>query len=88
MEDKELMIFICTMQIAILALYTAWKVKKSKHAEYDNFATLFSELKEDPDLFFIFVSFQLITCELNKLASKQKMYSIKATCNSYCFSID
>lgn len=73
MEDEELMIFIRTMQVAILALYTARSKKASvgktvddgypkiKAVEYGDFATLFSELKEDLDLFFIFVSFQVIT---------------------------
>ncbi|XP_020298389.1 uncharacterized protein LOC109862686 [Pseudomyrmex gracilis] len=66
MENRELA-FICTMQVAVLELYAAWKAQIGKRwknrrwwvrpindrrAEYGDFQTLFSELKEDTDLFF------------------------------------
>ncbi|XP_024893938.1 protein ALP1-like isoform X1 [Temnothorax curvispinosus] len=67
MDDENIMLFICAMQVASLALYTAWKAEKSKRwrnrrwwvrpintrrAQYGDFATLFAELKEDEDMFF------------------------------------
>ncbi|EZA51165.1 hypothetical protein X777_10296 [Ooceraea biroi] len=84
MEHEEL-IFICTMQIAVLALYAAWKAEKSKHwknrrwhvrpintrrAERGDFATLFSELKKDSDLFFWYTRMDVPTFyELLRLVS-------------------
>lgn len=67
MDDESIMLFLCAMQVASLALYTAWKAEKSKRwrnrqwwvrpintrrAQYGDFATLFAELKEDEDMFF------------------------------------
>src|SRR5580765_8418270 len=85
MEDEELLLFICTVQVAVLALYTAWKAERGKRwknrrwwvrpinrrrAEYGDFATLFSELKEDPDLFFRYTRMDVLTFyELLRLVS-------------------
>lgn len=63
---KDQLTLICTMQVAMLVLYIAWKAKRAsvgeiddggyvpeeKHPEYGDFSTLFLELKKDLDLFF------------------------------------
>ncbi|XP_011884125.1 PREDICTED: putative nuclease HARBI1 [Vollenhovia emeryi] len=85
MENEELMLFICTMQVTVLALYTAWKAERGKRWKnrrwwvrpintrrkvYGDFATLFSELKEDVDLFFRYTRMDVSTFyELLRLVS-------------------
>jgi len=105
MEDEELLLFICIMQVAALALYATWKAEKSKRwrnrrwwvrpinnrrAEYGDFATLFSELKEDPDLFFRYTRMDVPTFyELLRLISPylQKRSLRRPICPEQRFAI-
>lgn len=67
MDDEDLLLLLGTIQVGSLALYTAWKAEHrkrwrnrrwwvrpifTKREELGAFATLFKELKDDPDLFF------------------------------------
>ncbi|XP_067212636.1 uncharacterized protein [Linepithema humile] len=76
MDDENMILFLCTMQVASLALYTVWKTKKSKcwrnrrwwvrpintrRAQYGDFATLFAKLKKDEDMFFRYMRMDVPT---------------------------
>ncbi|XP_018404639.1 PREDICTED: uncharacterized protein LOC108781195, partial [Cyphomyrmex costatus] len=83
--DDEIMLFLCAMQVASLALYTVWKAERSKRwknrrwwvrpintrrEQYGDFASLFTELKEDEDMFFRYTRMDVPTFyELLRLVS-------------------
>lgn len=85
MDNENIILLFCAMQVANLALYAVWKAKRSKRwrkrrwwvrpintqrTEYGDFATLFAELKKDEDMFFRYTRMDvLIFYELLRLVS-------------------
>ncbi|KAJ8926620.1 hypothetical protein NQ314_020984 [Rhamnusium bicolor] len=99
MERENVLLFLTTVQIAATALYTAWKLRKTKRwrsrrwwvrpimarrEEHGDFATLFQELKEDPVLFFRYTRMNVPTFyELLHLISP---HITKAKCQAFYIS--
>lgn len=85
MDNEKIILFLCAMHVAGLALLYAWKAEKSKrcrnrrwwvrpintrHAQYGDFKTLFAELKKDEDMFFRYTRMDVSTFyELLQLVS-------------------